>query len=88
MLPIVAIGRPNAAVTADVEQYRLLVGDELMDEVATLAKELKGVRICHINSTAYGGGVAELLSRYLPLLQGVGVSAEWRLSMAKLNSSP
>jgi trehalose synthase len=79
MLPIVAIGRPNAAVTADVEQYRLLVGDELMDEVATLAKELKGARICHINSTAYGGGVAELLSRYLPLLQGVGVSAEWRL---------
>jgi trehalose synthase len=79
MLPIVAIGRPNAAVTADVEQYRLLVGDELMDEVAALAKELKGARICHINSTAYGGGVAELLSRYLPLLQGVGVSAEWRL---------
>jgi trehalose synthase len=79
MLPIVAIGRPNAAVTADVEQYRLLVGDELMDEIATLAKELKAARICHINSTAYGGGVAELLSRYLPLLQGVGVSAEWRL---------
>jgi trehalose synthase len=79
MLLIVAIGRPNAEVTADVEQYRLLVGDELMDEVATLAKELKDARICHINSTAYGGGVAELLSRYLPLLQGVGVSAEWRL---------
>jgi trehalose synthase len=79
MLPIVAIGRPSAAITADVEQYRLLVGDELMDEIATLAKELKGARICHINSTAYGGGVAELLSRYLPLLQGVGVSAEWRL---------
>jgi trehalose synthase len=44
-----------------------------------LAKALKGVRICHINSTANGGGVAELLSRYLPLLQGLGVSAEWRL---------
>jgi trehalose synthase len=79
MLPRVAIGRPSAAITADVEQYRLLVGDELMDEVAALAKELRSVRICHINSTAYGGGVAELLSRYLPLLQGVGVSAEWRL---------
>ena len=79
MLPRVAIARPNAAVTADVEQYRLLVGDELMDEVATLARELKRARICHINSTAYGGGVAELLSRYLPFLQGVGLSAEWRL---------
>lgn len=79
MLPKVAIGRPNAAVSADVEHYRFLVGDELMDELVTLAKNLKDVRICHINSTAYGGGVAELLSRYLPLLQGLGVSAEWRL---------
>jgi trehalose synthase len=79
MLPQVAIGRPSAAVSADVEHYRLLVGDEMMDELVTLAKELKGVRICHINSTAYGGGVAELLARYLPLLLGVGVSAEWRL---------
>ena len=79
MLPKVAIGRPNAAVSADVEHYRLLIGDDLIDEVIALAKTLKGVRICHINSTAYGGGVAELLSRYLPLLQGVGISAEWRL---------
>jgi trehalose synthase len=79
MLPKVSVGRPNAAVVADVENYRLLVGDEMMDEVATLARDLRDVRICHINSTAYGGGVAELLSRYLPLLQGVGVSAEWRL---------
>lgn len=79
MLPKVSVGRPNAAVVADVENYRLLVGDEMMDEVTTLARDLRGARICHINSTAYGGGVAELLSRYLPLLQGVGVSAEWRL---------
>lgn len=79
MLPRVAIGRPNASVRANVERYRLLVGDSLMDEVAGLARDLKGVRICHINSTAYGGGVAELLGRYLPLLQGLGISAEWRL---------
>jgi trehalose synthase len=79
MLPKVAIGRPNAAVTANVEQYRVLVGDEVMDELNGLANDLKNVRICHINSTAYGGGVAELLSRHLPLLQGVGVHAEWRL---------
>src|SRR5579875_3927573 len=79
MLPRVAIGRPNASVRANVERYRLLVGDSLMDEVAGLARDLKGVRICHINSTAYGGGVAELLGRYLPMLQGLGISAEWRL---------
>ena len=79
MLPKVSISRPSAAISADVEHYRFLVGDSLMDEVMALAKDLRDVRICHINSTAYGGGVAELLSRYLPLLQGLNVSAEWRL---------
>lgn len=79
VLPRVAIGRPNASVRANVDRYRLLVGDDLMNEVAALARELNGVRICHINSTAYGGGVAELLGRYLPMLQGLGISAEWRL---------
>jgi trehalose synthase len=79
MLPKVFVGRQNSSVVEDVENYRLLVGDQLMDEVAALARDLRGVRICHINSTAYGGGVAELLSRYLPLLQGVGVTADWRL---------
>lgn len=33
MLPRVAIGRPNASVRANVDRYRLLVGDDLMDEV-------------------------------------------------------
>jgi trehalose synthase len=75
----VGIGRPNTSVRANVDRCRLLVGDGLMDEVARLARELSGVRICHVNSTAYGGGVAELLSRYLPLIQRFGISAEWRL---------
>jgi trehalose synthase len=79
MLPRVAIGRHSALVRANVDRYRLLVGDGLMDEVTRLARELSGIRVCHLNSTAYGGGVAELLSRYLPLIQGVGISAEWRL---------
>lgn len=79
MLPQVAIGHPNESVRANTERYRLLVGDELMDEIASLANDLKDIRICHINSTAYGGGVAELLSRYLPLVRGLGVSADWRL---------
>jgi trehalose synthase len=43
---------------ANVESYRLLISDELFDEIVALARELRGVRICHINSTAFGGGVA------------------------------
>jgi trehalose synthase len=87
MLPRVAIGRHSALVRANVDRYRLLVGDGLMDEVTRLARELSGIRVCHLNSTAYGGGVAELLSRYLPLIQGVGISAEWRLIHGAPSSS-
>lgn len=79
MLPKVAIGRHCCAQSTNLENYRPLVGDALIDEVKGLAAELKGVRICHINSTVAGGGVAELLGRHIPLLQALGISADWRL---------
>jgi trehalose synthase len=79
MLPEIRVGRRYCGISANFENYRLLVGDELVDEVRSLAHDLKGIRMCHINSTAWGGGVAELLSRYLPILQDLGISAEWRL---------
>lgn len=79
MLAKVSIGRHCCAASTNVENYRPLVGDALIDEIQGLAGDLKGIRIGHLNSTATGGGVAELLSRYLPLVQALGVEAEWRL---------
>jgi trehalose synthase len=79
MLPKISVGRHCGAVCGNIENYRILVGDELIDEVIDLARRLSGIRICHINSTAYGGGVAELLARYLHILQDLGLSADWRL---------
>ncbi|MBI2462317.1 MAG: glycosyl transferase family 1, partial [Candidatus Rokubacteria bacterium] len=79
MLPRVSIGRHCCAASVNLENHRRLVGDELIDEIRSLAGDLKGVRICHVNATAFGGGVAELLSRHLPLLQALGLSVEWRL---------
>jgi len=79
MLEKVSIGRHCGAVSSNIENYRILVGDELIDEVIDLARRLSGIRICHVNSTAYGGGVAELLARHLPILQDLGLSADWRL---------
>lgn len=79
MLEKVSIGRHCGAVCSNIENYRILVGDELIDEVIDLARRLSGIRICHVNSTAYGGGVAELLARHLPILQDLGLSADWRL---------
>ncbi len=55
------------------------VGDALTDEIRELSKELQGVRICNVNATATGGGVAELLSRVIPVHLALGIATEWRL---------
>jgi len=79
MLPQVALGRHCCAQSTNPDNYRPLVGDELIDEIQDLARSLAGVRICQINATAAGGGVAELLGRQIPVLQAMGVHADWRL---------
>lgn len=79
MRPKVSVGRYASEMSTQAQAYRSLVGDELMDEILVLGRELGGIRICHLNSTAFGGGVAELLARHLPLLRAVGVSADWLL---------
>ena len=48
MLPKVAIGRPTSSTQTNIENYRMLVGDEMIDELLALAHDLRKVRICHI----------------------------------------
>ncbi len=79
MLPKVSVGRFHSAMSTSVESYRPLVGDVMIDEILDLAKSLRGVRICHLNSTPFGGGVAELLTRYIPMAQALGLNVDWRL---------
>jgi len=62
-----------------VDKYRLIGARELIDEVVSLGEELKGLRLCHINSTPFGGGVAELLVSYIPLLRSLGIKADWQV---------
>ena len=38
-----------------------------------------GARVLHVNATAYGGGVAELLATHVPLLRSVGIDADWQV---------
>jgi trehalose synthase len=79
MLPEVRLGRHCCAPSTNPDNYRPLVGDALIDEIHALAQELTGIRVCQINATAAGGGVAELLGRQIPLLRALGIEAEWRL---------
>lgn len=79
MLPKVSVHPFSSAPFTNVDDYRRLVGDDLVDELEALSRELRGVRVCHINSTGFGGGVAELLSRLVPLARALGIDADWSL---------
>ncbi len=63
----------------DVEAYRPIVGDRVIDELKEKAAPLKGARVVHVNSTAYGGGVAEMLYTTVPLMRSLGLEAEWQV---------
>ncbi len=57
--------------------YAPIVGDDAVREIRALASYLKGASVQHVNSTAVGGGVAELLGYLVPLMRDVGLDAQW-----------
>jgi len=64
---------------AHVKEYIPIVGQAIVDDLQLLAGKLQGKAIQHINSTAVGGGVAEILNRMVPLLKELGVDTRWDL---------
>lgn len=59
--------------------YEAIVGAEALERIEALAAPLRGSRVLHINATAYGGGVAELLATHVPLLRSLGIDADWQV---------
>jgi trehalose synthase len=57
--------------------YAPLAGDDILDEIEALAAPLRGARVAHVSATAVGGGVVELLSALVPLMNSVGLRADW-----------
>ena len=49
----------------------------LRAEARALVPRLKGRTVWMVNSTARGGGVAEMLPRMVTILRELGVSVEW-----------
>jgi len=60
-----------------VDEYAHLLGAEYIQELRELAKPLHGARVLHLNATAAGGGVAEILRTLVPLMCDLGLNAEW-----------
>jgi len=62
-----------------VEDYEHLVGGEIIERIQKKAKPLQELHVVHVNSTYYGGGVAELLSSLTLLMNSVGIKTGWRV---------
>ncbi|MFQ6065349.1 MAG: glycosyl transferase family 1, partial [Candidatus Bathyarchaeia archaeon] len=62
-----------------LDDYAEIVGKKEVDSIRVLADEISGSSVCHVNSTSYGGGVAEILHRLVPLMRDVGLDAEWKV---------
>ena len=63
-----------------LEGYRGIVADSILDEVGACAERLRGVRVLHLNATPYGGGVSEILRSTVPLLNDIGLVADWKVT--------
>lgn len=62
-----------------LEDYREIAPKGTIDFLLNLAKNVEGKKILHINSTRLGGGVAEILRSLIPLMQDVGLDAQWEV---------
>ena len=62
---------------AQIDDYIPIVGESIVGDLRLIASHLWGKRILNVNSTAVGGGVAEILNRMVPLLKDMGLDVRW-----------
>jgi trehalose synthase len=60
-----------------IEPYLQHVPRWVENELRCLAAPLRGASVVHVNATAVGGGVAEILQRLVPLQRGLGLDVQW-----------
>jgi trehalose synthase len=61
-----------------IEDYRDIAFDDI-NKIHKLAESLKGYKITHVNSTSFGGGVAEILYALVPLMNSIGLKTSWEV---------
>ncbi len=59
-----------------LDAYRPYMDSEMADELSSVAADLRGLRVAHLNATAIGGGVAEILQSMVPLFNALGIATE------------
>jgi trehalose synthase len=75
--PRISTTPPAPDAPPSFADYEPIVGTAELNEIRFIAKGLKGKHVKMVNSTAVGGGVAEMLNRLIPLLNEMEVHTKW-----------
>lgn len=62
-----------------LDDYAQVAGSDVIAQLHQLASPLAGARVVHVNSTRVGGGVAEILTKLVPLMQELGIDTRWEV---------
>jgi trehalose synthase len=62
-----------------IEKYVGVIDSEIIANIQRAARSIYGLRVLHVNSTFHGGGVAGMLNSLIPLMNDIGVNADWNL---------
>ena len=62
-----------------LDDYREAAGPDAVERLRKAAAPLTGAKVLHVNSTAFGGGVAELLFAQVPLMNDLGIETVWQV---------
>lgn len=76
-LPASLLTPPAPPPPPHLDDYQSIIGQAQVDALRFLARDLKGKTLKMVNSTAVGGGVAEMLNRLVPLLSELEVPTHW-----------
>jgi trehalose synthase len=60
-----------------LDAYAQVTGPDVIAQLRQLAAPLAGAKVVHINSTRVGGGVAEILTKMIPLTRELGIDTHW-----------
>ena len=70
---------PRTFKLVSVDDYEPLIGGEAVERLLKKVEALRDLHLVNVNSTYYGGGVAEILSSLTLLMNASGIRTGWRV---------
>lgn len=64
---------------ASIHDYAPLIGEAAVERIINKVERVRDIHVAHVNSTYYGGGVAEILSSLTLLMNSAGIKTGWRV---------